>query len=74
MRIVTFFSLFLAAGLALAAQSFDAASIRVVRQGEFSGLPIGLQPGRVVVNGATVHGIVAAAFGVPTDRIVEGPD
>jgi uncharacterized protein (TIGR03435 family) len=63
----------LAAGLGLAAQSFDAASIKATRESTVGQGFIGMQPGRFMATEATVREMAAIAFGVTQDRIVGGP-
>jgi uncharacterized protein (TIGR03435 family) len=57
----------------LAAQSFEAASIRTSGESVFGRGFIGLQPGRLLATEATVRELVGVAYGLTPERISGGP-
>jgi uncharacterized protein (TIGR03435 family) len=55
---------------ALAAQSFDAASIRLNPAWDFERGSIGVQPGRLTARGASLRELAAQAYGLRTDQVI----
>jgi uncharacterized protein (TIGR03435 family) len=58
---------------AVQAQVFEAVSVRVAPADTMIRGLVGVQPGRVVVIGATLKHLVSVAFGLPEERVIGGP-